>query len=133
MRTVSGLTTDTFERPRELGDRADPTVLYARTYLLIRLVVGGVGVLLPVALWLVDALVLQGSITLRGSLSAYYHSGARDLFVGALCVVGCLLLTYLAAQRRTWDYWLSTVAGIAVLGVVPAQPGVVTRAESATA
>lgn len=117
MRTVSGLTTDTFERPRELGDRADPTVLYARTYLLIRLVVGGVGVLLPVALWLVDALVLQGSITLRGSLSAYYHSGARDLFVGALCVVGCLLLTYLAAQRRTWDYWLSTVAGIAVLGV----------------
>ena len=114
---VRALSTDTFARPPYLADRTDPAVLYARSYLLTRTVVGAVGVLLPFSLWLVDALVLQGSITLRGSLSAYYHSGARDLFVGALCVTGCLLLTYLAAQRHTWDYWLSSVAGVAVLGV----------------
>jgi hypothetical protein len=111
------LTTSTFERPADLHDRADPAALYARTYLLIRTVVGTIGVLLPFVLWVVDALVLRGSATARGSLSAYYHSGARDLFVGTLCITGCLLLTYLAAQRRTWDYWLSTVAGVAVLGV----------------
>jgi hypothetical protein len=111
------LTTATFERPADLRDRTDPAVLYARSYLLIRTVVGAIGVLLPIVLWVVDALVLRGSLTARGSLSAYYHSGARDLFVGALCITGCLLLTYLAAQPKTWDYWLSTLAGAAVLGV----------------
>ncbi|HEU5037351.1 MAG TPA: hypothetical protein VFT70_10115 [Nocardioides sp.] len=111
------LTTATFQRPDDLRDRTDPATLYARSYLLIRTVVGAIGVLLPFVLWAVDALVLHGSLTARGSLSAYYHSGARDLFVGALCITGCLLLTYLAAQPRTWDYWLSTVAGVAVLGV----------------
>jgi hypothetical protein len=111
------LTTETFQRPADMHDRADPAVLYARSYLLIRTTVGAIGVLLPFMLWAVDALVLRGSPTARGSLSAYYHSGARDLFVGALCITGCLLLTYLASQPKTWDYWLSTVAGAAVLGV----------------
>ena len=111
------LTTATFPRPTDLRDRTDPAVLYARSYLLIRTVVGAIGVLLPFVLWLVDALVLHGALTARGSLSAYYHSGARDLFVGALCITGCLLLTYLAAQPKTWDYWLSSLAGLAVLGV----------------
>jgi hypothetical protein len=114
---MTNLTTTTFERPQDLSDRSDPAVLYARSYLLIRTVVGGIGICLPILLWLVDALVLRGGPTTRGSLSAYYHSGARDLFVGALCITGCLLLTYLAAQPRTWDYWLSSLAGVAVLGV----------------
>jgi hypothetical protein len=51
----------------------------------------------------------------------------RDLFVAALSVTGFLLLTYMAGQRNTYDYWLSTVAGIAVLGVVffpTTRPGV---------
>ncbi|MGB0100393.1 MAG: hypothetical protein WBP61_08940 [Nocardioides sp.] len=103
--------------PTRPPDPADPADHYVRSYLLIRTIVGAVGVLLPLVLWAMDALVLRGSITVRGSLSAYYHSGACDLFVGALCVTGCLLLTYLASQRRTWDYWLSTLAGAAVLGV----------------
>lgn len=30
----------------------------------------------------------------RGSLSAYYHSGIRDLFVGSLCVTAVFLITY---------------------------------------
>ena len=123
--TKSGtrLTTATFERPADLADGSDPRVLYARSYLLTRLVVGAIGICLPFLLWVVDALVLRGGPTTRDSLSDYYHSGARDLFVGALCVIGCLLLTYLAAQPRTWDYWLSTVAGVAVLGVASLPTG----------
>src|SRR5262249_6477929 len=35
---------------------------------------------------------------------------------GILCVTGILLITYLAGQR-TPAYWVSTVAGVAVLGV----------------
>ena len=111
------LTSDTFARPTDLTDDSSPAVLYARSYLQIRTAVGLIGILLPIALFVVDAVVLHGSITARGSLSAYYHSGARDLFVGALCVTGCLLMTYMGSQPRTLDFWLSLVAGAAVLGV----------------
>lgn len=93
-RLTSRLTTDTFQRPRDLSDGAD--ALYARSYLLIRLVVGGIGILLPTLLFVLDGLVLKGGLSVRGSLSAYYHSGARDLFVAGLCVTGFLLITYMA-------------------------------------
>ncbi|MGH2808072.1 MAG: hypothetical protein ACRDKT_12455 [Actinomycetota bacterium] len=111
------LSTDSFERPADLGDVDDPRVLYARSYLLIRLVVGFIGVLLPTLLFALDGFFLRGGWLVRGSLSAYYHSGARDLFVGALCVTGFLLITYMAGQRATWDFVLSSTAGIAALGV----------------
>lgn len=111
------LTTDTFERPASLTDDQDPAVLYARSYLLIRVIVGVLGVLLPTLLFILDGLFLRGGLVVKGSLSAYYHSGARDLFVGVLCVTGFLLITYMSAQRRTWDFILSTVAGVAALGV----------------
>lgn len=107
----------TFDRPEHLTDTEDPKVLYARSYLLIRAVIGGVGIVLPTLLFVLDWALLRGSAVLRGSLSAYYHSPARDLFVGALCVTGFFLITYMAGQKWTWDYQLSTVAGIAVLGV----------------
>jgi hypothetical protein len=114
---MAGLTTDTFERPEDLSDTSDPRVLYARSYLLNRLVIGSIGVLLPTLLFFMDWLFLRGNTRVRSSLSAYYHTSARDLFVAALCVVGVMLLTYMAAQRNTWDFWLSAAAGVAVLGV----------------
>jgi hypothetical protein len=114
---MAGLTTDTFQRPADLANRDDPRVLYARSYLLIRVIVGVIGVLLPTSLFVLDGFFLKGGLVVKGSLSAYYHSGARDLFVGALCITGFLLITYMAAQRSTWDHRLSTLAGIAALGV----------------
>lgn len=111
------LTTDTFKRPDDLRDTSDPRVLYARSYLLNRLVIGSIGVLLPTLLFMAEWLFLRGAVSVRGSLSAYYHTSARDLFVAALCVTGVMLLTYMAAQASTWDFWLSSVAGLAVLGV----------------
>lgn len=111
------LTTETFQRPDDLSAGQSANVLYARSYLLIRTVVGAIGVLLPTLLLIVDWLFLRGDVVPRGSISAYYHSPARDLFVGALCVTGCLLMTYMAAQASTWDFWLSSTAGVAVLGV----------------
>lgn len=111
-----GLATTSYEQPEHLvGD--DAAVLYVRSYLLIRTVVGLLGVALPTVLLLADWLLLGGEAELRGSLSAYYHSPARDVFVGILFVVGVLLMTYLAGQRDTWDFWLSLVAGLAALGV----------------
>jgi hypothetical protein len=42
----------------------------------------------------------------------------QDIFVGRLCITGLLLITYMAGMPRTWDFWLSLIAGLAVLVVV---------------
>jgi hypothetical protein len=112
------LTTDTFEHPASMDDRSDPAVLYVRSYLLIRTVVGVIGILLPIILIIGEAYFLKGSVHVRGSLSAYYHSSMQDIFVGGLCVTGLLLITYMAGMPKTWDFWLSLIAGLAVLVVV---------------
>ncbi|MFB9237839.1 hypothetical protein ACFFWC_20135 [Plantactinospora siamensis] len=111
-------TMDTVPRPRDLADRDDPAVLYAKSYLLIRTSVGLIGILLPVVLIVGEAYFLRGGVHVRGSLSAYYFTPMRDIFVASLSVTGFLLVTYLAGQPRTWDFWLSLLAGIAVIGVV---------------
>jgi hypothetical protein len=108
----------TFVRPTDLSDLRDPKVLYARSYLLTRTVVGVIGILLPVVFIVGEAFFLGAGVHVRGSISAYYHTSMRDIFVGGLCVVGILLVTYMAGQTRRPDWWLSLVAGIAVLGVV---------------
>jgi hypothetical protein len=97
---------------------------YFRSYRVIRTVVGIMGILLPLIL-VVGEIFLDGTVRVRGSLSAYYHTSMRDFFVGILCVTGVLLITYLAGQGIP-AYWVSTVAGFAVLVVafIPTQrPG----------
>ena len=111
-------TVDTLARPRDVTDRENPAVLYAKSYLLIRAIVGLVGIVLPIVFIVGEAYLLRGGVHVRGSLSAYYHSSMRDLFVAGLCVTGFLLITYMAGQRNTPDFWFSLVAGVAVLGVV---------------
>ena len=112
------LTAESFRRPADLSDPRDPAVLYVRSYLLIRTLVGLVGILLPVALFAGEAAFVRGPVWVRDSLSAYYHTPMQDVFVGGLSVVAFLLLAYLAAQPWTWDFWLSSLAGVALLVVV---------------
>lgn len=108
----------TFPRPQDQDDRTDPAALYVRSYLNIRSVVGFVGILLPLVFIVGETFYLRGGVHVRGSISAYYHTSMHDFFVAGLCVIGFLLATYMSAQTRTWDFWLSLVAGIAVLMVV---------------
>lgn len=127
-RKLDTLSTGTFARPPTLADHDDPRVLYAKSYLTIRIAVGVIGILLPVLLILTEAVLLDDPVRIRGSISAYYHSPARDLLVAGLSVTGFLLITYMAGQRRTLDFALSTVAGVTVIGVafVPTmRPGLV--------
>ncbi|HEY5984769.1 MAG TPA: hypothetical protein VIV12_00095 [Streptosporangiaceae bacterium] len=91
---------------------------YTRSYRIIRLVVGFLGVLLPVVFIIVEASYLRGGVHVRGSLSAYYHTAMQDIFVGGLCVIGFLLLTYMAGEPRSSEFFASLIAGLAVLGVV---------------
>jgi hypothetical protein len=81
-------------------------------------VVGFLGILLPILFIIGEAFFLRGGVHVRGSLSAYYHTSMQDIFVGGLCVIGFLLVTYTAGEPRTWDFVASLIAGIALLGVV---------------
>ncbi len=89
---------------------------YVRSYLIMRLLVGALGVALPFVLVLCDGLWFDGDPFPRDSLSAYYYSGVRELFVGALTATGVFLITYKVADRGL-DNTLSTLAGAAVLAV----------------
>jgi len=107
-----------FIRKHDLRDTSNPEVLYARSYLLMRAVVGAIGVALPVALWTMEALFSR-TLEFRGSISAYYHSPGREVFVGFMSVVAFLLVMYMAGQKdRRREFILSTVAGLALLGVI---------------
>lgn len=119
---------ESFERPDRLPTHSDdPSVLYAKSYLAIRTAVGCLAIALPIVLIIGEAVFLRGSVQVRGSISAYYHTSMRDVFVGTLCVCGFLLATYMFGQRNLAEFKYSLAAGLAVVGVafVPTgRPGV---------
>jgi hypothetical protein len=106
------------QRPTDPG-----TARYVRSFLIMRIFVGALGVALPFLLVLGDGLVLGGDPFPRTSLSAYYYSGVREVFVGTLSATGVFLVTYKVADR-TLDNTLSTVAGLAIVVVALFPTGV---------
>jgi hypothetical protein len=95
----------------------DPAALpYVRSYVFMRLAIAVLGLALPVLLVFVEPILFDGRPWPRGSLSSYYYSGMRELFVGMLCAIGVFLIIYKAAER-TRESRASTYAGIAVVVV----------------
>jgi hypothetical protein len=85
-------------------DRPHPTVRsdsarYVRSLLRMRLVIGILGVALPVLLVFIDWFAFEGDPVPRGSLSAYYYSGMREVFVATLAATGIFLISYRVADR----------------------------------
>jgi hypothetical protein len=87
---------------------------YLWSYRRLRTLVGAVGIALPFVLVFVDMLAFGEP--LRDSLSAYYYSGLRDVFVGALCATAAFLITYKVVEPGP-DNWFSNAAGVAALVV----------------
>jgi hypothetical protein len=110
-------TLKTYDRLGASDQSASRAGDFDKSYLGIRFVIGTIGIALPLLLVLVDAAFLAAEAEVRGSMSAYYHSPARDLFVGGLAAVGVVLISYLWWRWDTWDFWLSALAGLAVIGV----------------
>ena len=79
----------------------------AQTIRRLRLGIGVVGIALPVVLPVGHALV-TGRLAIRDSISGYYHTQMRDVFVGGLCAIGVFLLSY---RYRRLDDLLSSIAG----------------------
>jgi len=79
-------------------------------YLTLRRTLGAMGLALPVILML--EAVHTGAI--RTSISAYYYSGLRDIFVGSLMTIGVFLLCYRGNNAR--EGHCSTFAGVGAIG-----------------
>jgi hypothetical protein len=78
------------------------------SYMTLRKMIGYLGILLPV-------LVMIAGGEIRDSISAYYYSNMRDLFVGLLCIVGVFLYSY---KGYDWlDDFLTSLAGLLAVGV----------------
>ena len=56
------------------------------SFLALRKAIGLLGTFLPLVLWL-GALILFGT-RMQSSVSAYYHTGMGNVFVGTLCAIG---------------------------------------------
>ena len=82
------------------------------SYLFLRRAIGFVGVALPVVL-VAGVLVTRGEFL--DSISGYYYSSMRDVFIGAMCAVGAFLLSYRGYDRL--DNLTATGAGVAAVGV----------------
>jgi amino acid transporter len=99
----------------DITDPRNARLGYPRSFLLMRTVIGLIGFLLPFGLMLGDWWIVAGDVP-RSSLSAYYHTGVRDLFVGSLFAIAVFLVTYRFFELIL-DNVLSVVAGLAALGV----------------
>lgn len=99
----------------------------ARTVMRLRLGVGVIGVLLPLALpagnWIAARLDGRtGEDAWPGSMSGSYYTSTRDIFVGGLCALGIFLVVY---RFNRFHDLLGTIAGVFALGVAlfPTAPG----------
>jgi hypothetical protein len=80
-------------------------VITAKT---LRRAVGILGIALPVAVFLGALIIFQSGV--RGSISGYYHTGMRDVFVGVLWATGIFLLCYRGYEKI--DDRIATWAGV---------------------
>jgi len=75
-------------------------------YRTLRLTVGIVAMGLPVIVYLI-------TLTITSSISASYYTDARDVFVGALFVIGALFLAYQGHKEYIQEKWISRAGAIA--------------------
>lgn len=89
------------------------------SYLSLRKAVGWIGILLPFALMAGANFIFDGNVILR-SISHYYYSGMRDVFVGGVCAIALFLFFYRGYDnwgKINWDNLLSSLAGLFAIGI----------------
>lgn len=83
------------------------------SYLGLRKAVGIIGLTLPAAL-AIGKIIFDGG-GLQSSLSAYYHTNMRNLFVGSLCAIAVFLMSYWGHDRK--DNITAKIASVFAIGV----------------
>jgi hypothetical protein len=92
------------------------------SYMVLRRAVGWIGTLLPVVLIVGNA--ISSTASRPDSMSGYYYTDMRNIFVGALCALGVFLAVYDGYDDV--DRWMTNIAGFGAIGVAlcPTKPAV---------
>jgi hypothetical protein len=90
------------------GDYDQPMVM---SYMLLRKSVGVIGVFLPFVLFFGNKIIGYG---VQPSVSGYYYTPMRNIYIGALCALAIFLITYDGWDRA--DTVITNIAGICVVG-----------------
>jgi hypothetical protein len=93
-----------------MNSRPDDNVV---SYLTLRQMIGWVGFFMPIVVR-AGAWYIEGIHTSE-SISAYYYTGMRDVFVSTLVLVGALVMCYRTPARL--DNVMATICGIAAIGI----------------
>ena len=92
---------------------SNPQNEFVVSYLTLRQMIGWAGLLLPIAVRL-GAYLFEG-IASTDSVSAYYYTGMRDVFVSTLVLGGALLACY---RTPAWhDSAVAIAAGVSAVGI----------------
>jgi uncharacterized membrane protein len=83
------------------------------SYLVLRKTVGVLGVALPFVVSLGGMIIFHDAI--QSSISSYYHTGMRDVLVGALWTIGFFLYSYKGYERI--DNIVGNLACVFAVGV----------------
>jgi len=89
------------------------------SYLSLRKAVGWIGILLPFTL-LIGLILLFREDRILISISQYYHSGMRDILVGALCGIALFMFFYRGYdnwKKINWDILITNSVGFLALGI----------------
>ena len=82
------------------------------SYLLLRKAIGYLGLTLPLVL-AIGGFVRQFAI--QESMSSYYHTDMRNIFVGVLCAIGVFMLSYRGPEPK--DLFAGDLACLFAVGV----------------
>lgn len=91
------------------------------SYLSLRKSIGVLGLALPIVLPL-GAWLLFDAQSLEDSISDYYHTGMRNIFVGILCAIGVFLFSYKGFERKddiAGDLACIFAVGVAIFPTTP--------------
>ena len=102
------------------------------SYLGLRKAIGILGVALPFVLpfgqILLHALGIQSSLqspVIEDSISSYYYTGMRNIFVGSMCAIGVFLMSYRGYDRRdaiAGRFAFVCAIGVALFPTTPLSP-----------
>lgn len=89
---------------------------YVHSFLSLRKTIGFIGILFPFVLWVGNVFLFKSG--LQPSISDFYYTGTRDVFVGSLCAIALFLFFYKGYDGLFGhDDIVGHLAGVMALGV----------------